>query len=189
MTAHVFTIKGNANRSARQQGLDPATSVQKVDGGFIVVAPVAAIEVTAEQVRAETEKQICDAADQVSDEAIPEFLQRPLPEGEALVVYRSRLDKIAASVSPDRVLDWRPGAYKETKTAAAAEARAERGPTKISAVLSKAKSDTGVTLDEVKQITGWSRLGGFYAAMAKSGLKTEKVKEGKAIRFFLKQAA
>jgi hypothetical protein len=41
--------------------------------------------------------------------------------------------------------------------------KAERSGTKIAAVLEKAK--TGITMEQVKEMTGWSKKGGFFGAV------------------------
>ena len=57
------------------------------------------------------------------------------------------------------------------KTSAAAPKEAK--PTKIAAVIEKAKT-VGITMAEVKAMTGWSKTGGFYGAIKRAGLTLTK---------------
>ena len=51
--------------------------------------------------------------------------------------------------------------------------KAERKPSKIGAVLEKAKT-VGITMAEVKAMTGWTKTGGFYGAIKRAGLTLTK---------------
>lgn len=178
-----YTIKSNARRAARQQGLDPDTAVVACKGGFKVVAPASRLEPTKEQVRAEAEKQISAAADTADDLLdIPEGLRRPMPAGDELVAYQNRLDQIAKLGSPDRPLVLRTVETAVTDTK-------ERKPRKIDGVLAKAQTEDGITVAEVHQMTGWTKIGGFYTALKKSGLVVSKKREGKVTTYFARKAA
>ena len=57
----------------------------------------------------------------------------------------------------------------------AAPTEAKSG-SKIAAVLEKAK--TGITMDEVRAMTGWAKTGGFFGACKRRGLTITKRKDG-----------
>ena len=57
----------------------------------------------------------------------------------------------------------------------AAPTEAKSG-SKIAAVLEKAK--TGITMDEVRAMTGWAKTGGFFGACKRRGLTLTKRKDG-----------
>jgi hypothetical protein len=50
-------------------------------------------------------------------------------------------------------------------------------PSKIAAVIEKAKT-VGITMAEVKAMTGWSKTGGFYGAIKRAGLTLTKDANG-----------
>ena len=57
--------------------------------------------------------------------------------------------------------------------------KADRSGTKIAAVIEKAKT-TGITmaLAQVREMTGWSKTGGFDGAIKRAGLKLTKDASG-----------
>jgi RNA polymerase sigma-32 factor len=178
------TIKSNARRAGRQQGLDPDTAVREVAGDFEVVAPFAAPvlpEPTPAEVQAAAAKEICDAADQLD---IPAKLRRPIAEGDELAAYRSRLDKIAKLGGPDRAIVLRTADVKKAAKVAA-------GPkeTKIGEVLKKALSETGITVPEIHSTTGWKKIGGFFTAAKRANLKLSKKRDNKVTTYFASKAA
>jgi hypothetical protein len=75
----------------------------------------------------------------------------------------------AKQASPERELVVR----KDSPAAAPKEAK----PTKIAAVIEKAKT-IGITMAEVKAMTGWLKTGGFYGAIKRAGLTLTKDASG-----------
>jgi len=55
--------------------------------------------------------------------------------------------------------------------------KADRSGTKIAAVIEKAKT-TGITMAQVREMTGWTKTGGFYGAIKRAGLKLTKDASG-----------
>jgi hypothetical protein len=97
-------------------------------------------------------------------DGIPDFLQRAPESAEETAAREERLAHYAKDASPERELVVR-------KTSAAAPKEAK--PTKIAAVLEKAKT-VGITMAEVKAMTGWTKTGGFYGAIKRAGLTLTK---------------
>ena len=78
--------------------------------------------------------------------------------------------------SPERELIVRKTpAPKAGACQEAAPTEAKSG-SKIAAVLEKAK--TGITMDEVRAMTGWAKTGGFFGACKRRGLTLTKRKDG-----------
>jgi hypothetical protein len=97
-------------------------------------------------------------------DGIPAFLQRAPESAEETAAREERLAHYAKDASPERELVVR-------KTSAAAPKEAK--PSKIAAVLEKAKT-VGITMAEVKAMTGWSKTGGFFGACKRHGLTLTK---------------
>jgi hypothetical protein len=76
-----------------------------------------------------------------------------MPEGDKLVAYRNRLEKIAKLGGPEREIVLRKADVKKAE-------RASGGPkeTKIGEVLQKAQTD-GITVPEIHALTGWKKIG------------------------------
>jgi hypothetical protein len=100
-------------------------------------------------------------------DGIPAGLQRAPESAEETAAREERLVRYAKDASPERELVVR-------KTSAAPK---EAKPTKIAAVLEKAKT-VGITMAEVKAMTGWSKTGGFYGAIKRAGLTLTKDANG-----------
>jgi hypothetical protein len=101
-------------------------------------------------------------------DGIPACLQRAPETAEETAAREERLARYAKDASPERELVVR-------KTSAAAPKEAK--PTKISGVIEKAKT-VGITMAEVKAMTGWSKTGGFYGAIKRAGLTLTKDANG-----------
>ena len=101
-------------------------------------------------------------------DGIPAFLQRAPESAEETAAREERLAHYAKDASPQRELVVR-------KTSAAAPKEAK--PTKIAAVIEKAKT-VGITMAEVKAMTGWTKTGGFYGAIKRAGLTLTKDANG-----------
>lgn len=95
----------------------------------------------------------------------------------------------AASAQLDALLA--PPAPKTTagpRKAAAAGDRAATKPkagSKISAVMERAKSDHGVSNSEIRSMTGWAKLGGFFNAVTNGGFDRHRVREDGDTRWFV----
>lgn len=76
-----------------------------------------------------------------------------------------------------RVMDCKPGVAKEA--AAAGEPRG-----KSAALVAAARADAGVTNEEIRALTGWTKLGGFFGATQRAGLKLHRCREGSDTRWF-----
>jgi hypothetical protein len=185
MTTRYYKYERNARAAARKAGLDPDAVVQPCAAGmysvdFGDVEPV------------EPEPQGEPAAETVEDkpasgspgpQLLADLFNKPIEEMRAVkealelppclqrepetAEETARIEKHAKAVSSERELVVR-------KTSAP---KVERKPTKIDAVLAKAKS--GITMDEVKAMTGWSKTGGFFGAVKRHGLTLTKTKNGK----------
>ena len=102
---------------------------------------------------------------------LPECLKR-----EATAEETARIAQHAKDASPERELIVRKTpAPKAGACQEAAPTEAKSG-SKIAAVLEKAK--TGITMDEVRAMTGWAKTGGFFGACKRRGLTITKRKDG-----------
>lgn len=61
---------------------------------------------------------------------------------------------------------------------------AEKAPSKATALVELAKRPEGVTADELREASGWSKLGGFYGAVQRAGLELQSMRDGSTTRFF-----
>ena len=199
MTVRYYKYNRNARAAARRVGLDPDVVVQPAPAGFYSVdfgdieptepepqgdgEPVetATVEPQPEESAPETEEStpvvesteveepnVDVALANAHLDGIPAFLQRAPESAEETAAREERLAHYAKDASPERELVVR-------KTSAAA--RKEAKPSKISAVLEKAKT-VGITMAEVKAMTGWSKTGGFYGAIKRAGLTLTKDANG-----------
>ena len=195
MTVHYYKYSRNARAAARRVGLDPDVVVQPAPAGFYSVdfgdieptepepqgdgEPVEAVAVEPQPEESTPEPE--DSAPVVESteaeepnvdvalanahlDGIPAFLQRAPESAEETAAREERLAHYAKDASPERELVVR-------KTSAAAPKEAK--PTKIAAVIEKAKT-VGITMAEVKAMTGWSKTGGFYGAIKRAGLTLTK---------------
>jgi hypothetical protein len=103
-------------------------------------------------------------------DGIPAFLQRAPESAEETAAREERLAGYAKDASPERELVVR-------KDSPASAPKAERKPSKIGAVLEKAKT-VGITMAQVKEMTGWSKTGGFFGACKRHGLTLTKDASG-----------
>lgn len=62
--------------------------------------------------------------------------------------------------------------------------KAPSGPSKADALVEAALRDTGVTPEEIRAMTGWTKLGGFYGAVKRAGHALRTLKEMKTSRWF-----
>ena len=106
---------------------------------------------------------------------LPAALKRPAPSAEEAAAIEARLEKNRKDASPEREL-------VVPKTTASSATKAPR-ETKIGAVLAKAMSETGITVDEVHEMTGWKKIGGFFGAAKRSGLTLTRTREGKVTTY------
>jgi hypothetical protein len=187
MTVRYYKHNRNARAAARRAGLDPDTVVQPAPAGFYSV-DFGDIEPTEPEPQGEpnetvgVEPQPEESAPEPDESApivestevdvalanahldgIPAFLQRAPESAEETATREERLAHYAKDASPERELVVR-------KTSAPAP---EAKPTKISAVIEKART-VGITMAEVKAMTGWSKTGGFYGAIKRAGLTLTK---------------
>jgi hypothetical protein len=86
---------------------------------------------------------------------LPERLKR-----EATAEETARIAQNAKDASPEREIVVR-------KTPVP---KADRSGTKIATVIEKAKT-TGITMAQVREMTGWSKTSGFYGAIKRAGLQ------------------
>jgi hypothetical protein len=101
-------------------------------------------------------------------DGIPAFLQRAPESAEETAAREERLARYAKDARPEREL-----VVHKTSAAAPKEAK----PSKIAAVLEKAKT-VGITMAEVKAMTGWAKTGGFFGACKRHGLALTKDANG-----------
>ena len=199
MTVRYYKYNRNARAAARRVGLDPDVVVQPAPAGFYSVdfgdieptepepqgdgepQETVAVEPQPEESTLETEESapvvesteveepnIDVALANAHLDGIPAFLQRAPESAEETAAREERLAGYAKDESPERELVVR-------KTSAAAPKEAK--PTKIAAVIEKAKT-VGITMAEVKAMTGWSKTGGFYGAIKRAGLTLTKDANG-----------
>jgi hypothetical protein len=195
MTVRYYKYSRNARAAARRVGLDPDTVVQPAPAGFYSVdfgdieptepepqgdgepQEIVEVEPQPEESTPETEESapvvesteveepnIDVALANAHLDGIPAFLQRAPESAEETAAREERLAHYAKDASPQRELVVR-------KTSAAAPKEAK--PTKIAAVIEKAKT-VGITMAEVKAMTGWTKTGGFYGAIKRAGLTLTK---------------
>jgi hypothetical protein len=199
MTVRYYKYNRNARAAARRVGLDPDVVVQPAPAGFYSV-DFGDIEPTEPEPQGDGEPQETVAVEPQPEESTPEaeesapvvesteleepnvdvalanahldgipaFLQRAPESAEETAAREERLAHYAKDASPERELVVR-------KTSAAAPKEAK--PTKIAAVIEKAKT-VGITMAEVKAMTGWSKTGGFYGAIKRAGLTLTKDANG-----------
>ena len=103
-------------------------------------------------------------------DSIPAILRRAMPQGAEGEALAARLAQHAKQASSERELVVR-------KDSPASAPKAERKPSKIGAVLEKAKT-VGITMAQVKEMTGWSKTGGFFGAAKRAGLTLTKDASG-----------
>jgi hypothetical protein len=197
MTIRYYKYNRNARAAARRVGLDPDVVVQPAPAGFYSVdfgdiEPTEPEPQGEQQETVEVEPQPEESTPEPEESApvvesteveepnvdvalanahldgIPAFLQRAPESAEETAAREERLAHYAKDASPERELVVR-------KTSAAAPKEAK--PSKISAVLEKAKT-VGITMAEVKAMTGWSKTGGFYGAIKRAGLTLTKDANG-----------
>jgi hypothetical protein len=199
MTVRYYKYNRNARAAARRVGLDPDVVVQPAPAGFYSVdfgdieptepepqgdgEPVetVAVEPQPEESTLETEESapvvesteveepnIDVALANAHLDGIPAFLQRAPESAEESAAREERLAHYAKDASPERELVVR-------KTSAAAPKEAK--PTKIAAVIEKAKT-VGITMAEVRAMTGWAKTGGFFGACKRHGLTLTKDASG-----------
>jgi hypothetical protein len=197
MTIRYYKYNRNARADARRVGLDPDVVVQPAPAGFYSVdfgdiEPTEPEPQGEQQETVEVEPQPEESTPEPEESApvvesteveepnvdvalanahldgIPAFLQRAPESAEETAAREERLAGYAKDASPERELVVR-------KTSAAAPKEAK--PTKIAAVLEKAKT-VGITMAEVKAMTGWSKTGGFYGAVKRAGLTLTKDANG-----------
>lgn len=61
---------------------------------------------------------------------------------------------------------------------------APKAPSKAGALVELAKREEGVTADELREASGWTKLGGFYGAVQRANLDLHSMREGSTTRFF-----
>ena len=200
MTVRYYKYARNARAAARRVGLDPDVVVQPAPAGFYSV-DFGDIEPTEPEPQGDGEPQETVAVEPQPEESaplveetpapvvesteveepnidvalanahldgIPACLQRATESAEETAAREERLAHYAKDASPERELVVR-------KTSAAAPKEAK--PTKIAAVIEKAKT-VGITMAEVKAMTGWSKTGGFFGAVKRHGLTLTKDANG-----------
>ena len=190
MTVRYYKYSRNARAAARRVGLDPDVVVQPAPAGFYSV-DFGDIEPTEPEPQGEqqetvgVEPQPEESAPVVESteveepnvdvalanahlDGIPAFLQRAPESAEETAAREERLAHYAKDASPEREL-----VVRKTSVAAPKEAK----PSKIAAVLEKAKT-VGITMAEVKAMTGWAKTGGFFGACKRHGLTLTKDASG-----------
>jgi hypothetical protein len=199
MTIRYYKYNRNARAAARRVGLDPDVVVQPAPAGFYSV-DFGDIEPTEPEPQGDGEPQETVAVEPQPEESTPEaeesapvvesteleepnvdvalanahldgipaFLQRAPESAEETAAREERLAHYAKDASPEREL-----VVRKTSEAAPKEAK----PSKISAVLEKAKT-VGITMAEVKAMTGWTKTGGFFGAVKRHGLTLTKDANG-----------
>jgi hypothetical protein len=73
----------------------------------------------------------------------------------------------------------RAAARKPTSAGAPGEPRG-----KSAALVAAARADAGVTNEDIRALTGWTKLGGFFGATQRAGLKLHRCREGSDTRWF-----
>ena len=101
---------------------------------------------------------------------LPECLKR-----EATAEETARIAQHAKDASPERELIVRKTPAPKARACQEAAPTEAKSGSKIAAVLEKAK--TGITMDEVRAMTGWAKTGGFFACKRR-GLTITKRKDG-----------
>lgn len=170
-----FTNRSNCVRAARKELEDTQArdgvhfTVTEADGKFsyslikfrpCVVKGVEAIEIAVA------------AGDPLE---IPAVLRRPMPTGAELEEMEKRLAGFAKTCGPNREIVSR-------KSAGPKSGKAPR-ETKIGAVLEKAKTAGGVTVEEIHAMTGWKKIGGFFGAAKRAGLTLARTREDKVTTY------
>jgi len=76
-------------------------------------------------------------------------------------------------------------AERKTPVAKDRAATEQKAGSKIGAVMERAKSDHGVSNSEIRSMTGWAKLGGFFNAVTNSGFDRHRVREDGDTRWFV----
>jgi hypothetical protein len=201
MTVRYYKYARNARAAARRVGLDPDVVVQPAPAGFYSV-DFGDIEPTEPEPQGDGEPQETVAVEPQPEESepvveetpepvvestevdepnvdvalanahldgIPAFLQRAPESAEETAAREERLAQYAKDASPERELVVRKASEAAPKEA--------KKPSKIAAVLEKAKT-VGITMAEVKAMTGWTKTGGFFGAVKRHGLTLTKDASG-----------
>lgn len=118
--------------------------------------------------------------DEPSDEplVVADFIGTP---GERLAREVERVN-IAALPAP-------PVPVKTARKAKAPGEATGSGPKKSELLLARAKSAEGITNEEIKALTGWTKLGGFFDAVKRAGLQMVRRREQADTRWFAVERA
>lgn len=60
----------------------------------------------------------------------------------------------------------------------------KKGRGKAAALVTRACSPEGITNAEIRELTGWTKIGGFFGAMKRRGLTLTRRREGDDTRWF-----
>lgn len=148
-------------------------------------------ELAARQAAAEAAAEVADAhiralmahpAQPADESGIPAFLRRK--EDPALTADRRKRIALAAEQHPGARLRT-PASWKQVPangTAALSAPRAPRG--KTADILARLQGPDGITTGQIRELTGWAKLGGVYGAAEKAGLKAVVLRENGDSRWF-----
>lgn len=120
-------------------------------------------------------------------------LRKAHPERPAVVASMAAQHRpgVPSETSNDRIgrvmfgddLPRRGAAVAALEPAPAAPKPARSG-SKIAAALDLARRPEGVSMDEVRELTGWTKLGGFFTAAKRAGISFRKDKVDGKTRFY-----
>jgi hypothetical protein len=156
---------------------DPAAEEKPASGspGPELLAEV--INRPIEEMRAAKEENVDVALANAHLDGLPPFLKREPETAEETAAREQRMKGYAKQSRGERELIVRKTpAPKAGACQEAAPTEAKSG-SKIAAVIEKAKT-TGITMAQVREMTGWSKTGGFYGAIKRAGLTLTKDANG-----------
>lgn len=189
----IYTERSNAVRAARK-ALGDTTSkagvdffIEAVDGGFVFSVP-GPVEVIAEPVRPEdmdVEHPLSGGSDADLSAAIAADLDMMDEMDGDDVMPKADHDQLEIPASLKIPAEQRAAAWERNpprpapkmaapKPAKVAKAKATDGGSKIAAVIEAAKSDTGVSVPMIHEMTGWKKIGGFFTAAKRAGLTLKR---------------
>ena len=168
MTTATFTVKSNAVRAARK-----ALGAEAVPGAdFHLVSTnglwawVAGAEPASAPAKARKET-LAEREDRT--EALMAASCRDAMVSDAAAVRKVEVAALPAPPAPVRETEK---AAKRRKAAGGEAPVANKATT----LVQLASRPQGVTMDEIKALTGWTKFGGFYDALKRAGLKAKSEK-------------
>lgn len=203
MTTKTYSSKSNATKAARKAlGENARFTTDKTPTGWTWAALADASAQAGDFDAVEAEMERLDAAEADAQRTGSDLAavfesattEQPAPIAkaqaaidDALVVDGVTFPNLAranqarqAKVGRERAARagfQKSGAVKVTTTA-------EKAPGKATALVELAKRPDGVTADELREVSGWSKLGGFYGAVQRAGLELQSMRDGSTTRFF-----